>query len=257
MDFELTELLRTDMLAHAAHEQPRECCGLVVRTGDGAAGVVYMPCGNVSRGEGTDRFVIDPDGYVAAEEAGEVLAVVHSHPHASANPSMADRIGCERSGLPWLIVGWPSGVVKQLAPEGWQAPYIGREFHHGVLDCYTLIQDWYWRELQIELPDFDRADDWWERRGDAPPQDLYMQGFESAGFERVDGAPRRHDVLLMQIRADVANHGAVYLGDRVMLHHLHSRLSCRDVWGGAWERHTLAVLRHRSLLHAGAQALAA
>ena len=36
---------------------------------------------------------------------------------------MADRVGCERSGLPWLVMGWPSGVVKSIEPEGWQAPY--------------------------------------------------------------------------------------------------------------------------------------
>ena len=172
-----------------------------------------------------------------------MLAVVHSHPNASANPSMADRVGCERSALPWLVLGWPSGVVKEVSPEGWQAPYKGREFVHGVLDCYTLIQDWYRRELALDLPDFDREDDWWDRG-----QDLYMANFAAAGFVRVDGAvPQRHDVLLMQVRANVANHGAVYLGDGVILHHLWGRLSCEDVYGGYWQRHTLALLRHGSL----------
>jgi proteasome lid subunit RPN8/RPN11 len=243
--FAIEQLLpehREAIYAHAEREQPRECCGLLVRE-PACGAVLYLPAANLCAEGGHDRFRLDPMTYAEAEEIGQVLAVVHSHPNASANPSMADRVGCERSALTWLVMGWPSGVVKAVSPEGWQAPYKGREFCHGVLDCYTLIQDWYLRELRIELPDFEREDGWWEP---ARGEDLYMRHYREAGFERVDGPPQRHDVILMQVRSDQANHGAVYLGDGVLLHHLHGRLSCEDVYGGYWERHTLALLRHRS-----------
>jgi proteasome lid subunit RPN8/RPN11 len=238
----LTDELRLAMIEHAGREQPRECCGLLVRDPDGGT-LHYLPARNTLQAEGQDRFRMDPEDYAAAEDFGQVLAVVHSHPNASANPSMADRVMCERSGLPWLVVGWPSGVIKGVAPEGWQAPYVGREFSHGVLDCYTLIQDWFLRELAVELPDFEREDDWWTKG-----QDLYMDNFEKAGFVRVEGEPRRHDMIVMQVKSDKANHGAVYLGDGKMLHHLHGRPSCEDVYGGYWLHHTAALLRHRSQL---------
>lgn len=240
MDFALNDTLRADILQHAERQAPRECCGLIVkRASDGW--LLYWPCDNVHPDAGGDRFRVSSRDYVMAEELGEVLAVVHSHPNASANPSMADRVGCERSGLPWLIAGWPSGVIKLVEPSGFVAPYVEREFCHGILDCYTLIQDWYWRELGLELPDFEREDGWWERG-----EDLYMAGFEQAGFVKVGGLPQRHDVLLMQVRSIKANHGAIALGDGNILHHLHSRPSCKDVYGGYWERHTLVHLRHIS-----------
>lgn len=243
MDFELDDRLRAAIYAHAEREQPRECCGLVVRTADGA--IDYWYAENIA--VDSSQFSLDPDYYAMVEDAGgTVLAIVHSHPNASANPSMADRVVCEKSGLPWIICGWPSGVFKQLEPSGWRAPYKGREFHHGVLDCYTLIQDWYLRELQLELPDFDREDGWWEKRADHAPQDLYMQGFAEAGFVRVFGEPQRHDGILMQVASDRANHGAVYLGNGVMLHHLHGRLSEETIYGGYWLRHTVALVRHIS-----------
>ena len=247
----LNDVLRMAMVDHAAAEQPRECCGLLVLGGDTDV-VHYMACRNVwgqAGRSGHDRFLMHPEDWAAAEDFGRLLAVVHSHPNASANPSMADRVGCEKSGVPWLVVGWPSGVIKELLPSGWQAPYKNREFSHGVLDCYTLIQDWYRRELAIELPDYEREDGWWEKKADGTPaQDLYMENFAQAGFVRVDGAPMRHDVILMQVKSDKANHGAIYQGDGILLHHLHGRPSCTDVYGGYWQRHTAALLRHQSLL---------
>lgn len=227
-----------DFAAHAAKDYPAECCGLLVRT---EADLAYVACANVAAAA-TERFEIDPRSWAAAEDCGDVVAVCHSHPDASANPSMADRAMCERSGLPWVILGWPSGVFKRVEPEGWSAPLIGREFHHGVLDCYTLIQDYYRQELALTLPDFPRADDWWQKG-----QNLYRDNFEAAGFVQVNDLPRESDVLLMQVMADVENHAAVMLANGQILHHLYGRLSARDVYGGYWRRVTRAVLRHTTL----------
>lgn len=261
----LTDVLRQAIVDHAAIEQPRECCGLLVRLtqvaevvrADGRLCVVdgelaYLPARNVfpqSPAGGyqqQDRFRLHPEDWAAAEDCGDIVAVVHSHPHASANPSMADRVGCEASGVPWLIVGWPSGVFRELAPEGWRAPYEGRDFAHGVLDCYTIIQDWFRRELNEVLPDFDRPDDWWMRRAGQPGLDLYRKHFADAGFSEVRGVPQVHDVICMQVHADQPNHGAVYLGEGRMLHHLFGRRSCIELYGGYWQRHTALLLRHRS-----------
>lgn len=264
---QLPDALRRQIHAHAGREQPRECCGLLVRATLGGGVVqglvdgvellagpgelMYVPARNVfpqSPGgyQQQDRFRLHPEDWAMAEDFGDIVAVVHSHPHASANPSMADRVGCEASGVPWVIMGWPSGVLRELHPEGWQAPYEGRDFAHGVLDCYTVIQDWYRRELGEVLPEFDRPDEWWVRRAGQPGQDLYRKHFAEAGFSAVRGVPRRHDVIVMQVHADQANHGAVYLGDGRMLHHLFNRRSAIEVYGGYWQRHTALLLRHRS-----------
>ena len=242
MTLELDDVVRAAIAGHAASQAPRECCGLIVRTERDAQLRYYAGTNLYSGTAGEDRFELDPAAWVYCEEFGDVVAVVHSHPSASANPSMADRVGCERSGLPWVIMGWPSEVIKIVEPSGWSAPYKGRTFHHGVLDCYTLVQDWYQRELGIALPDVDREDEWW-RKG----QDLYVQHFAAAGFVPVNGPLQRHDVVLMQVMSDVANHAAIYQGDDVILHHLAARLSCDDVYGGYWARHTLMVGRHASL----------
>jgi proteasome lid subunit RPN8/RPN11 len=229
---------RVDALAHARAEYPRESCGLVMADGR------YLPARNLAS-SAREHFILDARDYARAAESGEIVAVVHSHPDASANPSDADRVACEASGLPWYIVGLPDGMWRECAPCGYRAPLIGRPFVHGILDCYSLVRDWY-AERGIALPDFHRDDEWWRRGGN-----LYLDHYAEAGFVRLGAEapaePREGDVILMQVLADVPNHAAIWLPGDVILHHLHGRLSCRDVYGGYWHKHTHSWLRHRSL----------
>ena len=124
---------------------------------------------------------------------------------------------------------------------------MGRSFHHGVLDCWSLCRDWYARECGLTLPNPERRDKWWEDGH----SDLYMSNLADAGFTVLpDGAvPQRGDLILMQVqsRNGVPNHAGVYIGDGLMLHHMYGRLSSRDVYGGYWREVTRCIARHVSL----------
>lgn len=221
---------------HAAEAMPREACGLVVvRKGKER----YVPCRNLA--VGADHFHLHHEDYAAAEEAGDVLMIVHSHPNASPRPSQADLVACESSGLPWVIIAWPTGELCEFQPSGYKAPLVGRVFSHGVLDCYSIIRDYYREELAIDIPDFERPDRWWH--GDL---DLYRDNFRLAGFEIVEDL-KIHDVILMQLASPKTNHGAVYLGDDVILHHPMNRLSGREGYGGFWKKITTCIVRHEAL----------
>lgn len=241
-------------IEHARREYPRECCGvLVVKRGRHQ----YVPCSNMAIG--TEHFILPAADYAAAEEQGQPIAICHSHPGAPPEPSAADRTACEATGLPWHIVRVDDPAegrepeLYTFQPSGYRAPLVGRPFAHGVLDCYTLIRDWYSQERGITLPDFPRRDDWW-----LGEDNLYMRHFPEAGFAQVsdghDGIqPQVGDVILMQVRSPRdPNHAAVYIDDGYgwMLHHLHGRLSSREVYGGYWRDCTRAILRHHTMLGA-------
>ncbi|SSW68524.1 C40 family peptidase [Achromobacter agilis] len=246
--------------AHAVAEYPRECCGLVVVVD---AKERYWPCRNLATG--TAHFVMAPEDYAEAEEAGRISAIVHSHPDMPATPSEADRVACEATGLPWFIVtvsqngvgAVEAGEVRGFAPEGYVAPLLGRPFAHGVLDCYSLIRDGYAREMGIVLPNFRRDDGWWEpgRAGD-----LYMDHYAEAGFRPLAAGEDMQfgDVVLMQICSDRVNHSGMFIGARplreapdifpvpdAMLHHLYGRDSERVVYGGYWREATRLVVRYQ------------
>lgn len=234
--------------AHAVAEYPREACGLIVVVKGRER---YWPCRNLSATPG-EHFRLDPDDYAAAEEAGEITAIAHSHPDASPQPSEADRVGCEASGLPWLVVAVHGGVVAgraQIEPCGYQAPLVGRAWAHGVLDCWALCRDWYAQEWGVSLPSPVRVDGWWNDGH----TDLYAEpALEAVGFRTIGRGGDLHlpdiqsgDLILMQIRSrnGVPNHAGVYLGDGLVLHHVHGRLSSRDVFGGYWLENTRRVMR--------------
>jgi len=136
-----------------------------------------------------------------------------------------------------------AGELSCIEPSGYEAPLVGRPFHHGVLDCWTLCRDWYAREWGLALPDPVRHDNWW----DDGCSDLYTENLAAAGFVPIAvGDIQRGDLILMQIRSRnlVPNHAGIYLGDGLMLHHMYGRLSSRDVYGGYWLENTRLVARH-------------
>ncbi len=221
---------------HAAQCAPRECCGLIV-------GGAYVPCRNIA-GEAA-HFALHPADFAAAEDSGLVQAVVHSHVFVPPMPSPADVAACNASGLPWLIVNHPTGAHAWLQPDAaaHHAPLIGREFVHGVHDCYALVRDWY-AEHGIALRNYARTDNWWEHGAN-----LYRENFAAEGFIELPpgDAPQWGDALLLQVASRVENHAAIYLGDNRILHHIMQRLSRVDLYSQPWQQRTCAVLRHPEL----------
>jgi proteasome lid subunit RPN8/RPN11 len=236
----MIESVIPDAMRHAESDPQREICGLVVVF---KGRVRYERCRNLAEAP-TEQFVIDPEDYARVDDMGEILAVVHSHPNANPAPSQADRVGIEETGLPWAIVNPAIGRHTLTFPSGYRAPLVGREWCHGVLDCYAIIRDYYRDEKKLIIPNFHRPDLWWKNGGN-----LYLDNFEKAGFVEVDRSDMRPgDGLLMAHQASVPNHGAIYLGGMTILHHVYGRLSSRDVFGGYWQRCLRHVMRHISCL---------
>lgn len=133
--------------------------------------------------------------------------------------------------------------MHTFEPSGYKAPLVGREFSHGILDCYTLIRDYYKEELSTIIPDFHREENWWEKG-----YRLYADNFGKAGFTKVYDSPQKHDVILMQVQSTTPNHAAIWLGDGTVLHHQPNRLSSRDTYGGWYQKVTTDVLRYKDYL---------
>lgn len=215
---------------YAEAAAPGESCGLILVESGSHKGD-YKPVRNLATVP--DRFSIHPEDWADAEDYGRIAAIVHSHPTDCPEPSGADRMACDLSGLPWVIVSGSTWATIQ--PEG--RPFERREFCWGLDDCYSLVRDWYRVMRGVVLPDFFRGPEFWTVR------DLFGEGMSRAGFSIVT-EPEPGDVLLFAIRSGgVPNHCAVYLGNGQMLHHLPGRLSIAEPIG-AWAQSLAYTVRH-------------
>ena len=208
-------------LLHAKDQDPKESCGLLLNK---KGKEKYYPCNNLSMTQ-HQCFIIDPIDYVKADNLGEIIAIVHSHPITPPTPSQADRISCEHSNLPWYIVNPKTEQWADLKPEGYKPELCGRPWVWGITDCWSLVRDWYKEEKNIELIDYERS---------MTPEEflknpLFEKYAKNTGFRELanDEALKKGDVLLMSILHPTLNHVAIFLGDMV-LHHLADRLSCKE-----------------------------
>ncbi len=82
------------MLAHARKAYPKECCGMMVGSDDGAV-LAAVPCENAYEGDQKDRFQIRTDDILRvqreAQESGRhLVGFFHSHPDEGAYFSKTD-----------------------------------------------------------------------------------------------------------------------------------------------------------------------
>ena len=234
---------------HARREFPNESCGLVV-------GSEYLPMINTHENP-KEHFRIASEEWIKAQSHGKILAVIHSHPHGPLFPSKADMAGQMDSDVPWGIiavdedrVGYPIMWGDSLPIQ----PLIGRQFMHGVTDCYSLIRDFYrtgkaelarmdidqnWPFDPIVLKDYPRDDCWWDGE-----DDFYLTKSEETGFRKIDSSDiRPGDVFLTSIRSKKLNHGGMLLSNGLIAHHLPTRFSRREA-AAIWARAASMWIRY-------------
>lgn len=232
----MNKLSRDMAIAHAQSYYPKEACGLFVRI-EGVTG--YWPCRNIA--DSDEHFVMCPEDYAEADEAGEIVGVFHSHPDAPAQPSEQDIKTCQGSGLPWYILSLPSLEWGYTEPFGFTPELVGRNFVYGKTDCYTLVRDYYRLEHGLILNNYDSDNHWWDNG-----KNLYVENFAQEGFVEIPFAEiEPGDAILMRVLSPVSNHVAVYLGYNTILHHLYNRLSCREPYTEFWRKMTTHVLRYK------------
>jgi len=234
-----------DFKADALARFPQEACGFVVDD-------QYIAAPNTAADPLHD-FKISAIDRMNLVGDRKISAILHSHPYKinevpkypAVWPSTADMTSYLAMGIPWGIVATEGETTSDVV---WldddvilNAPLDGREFVHGVFDCYSAIRSWFWQHKNIRLPDFARGMEWWDTG-----EDLYDQNFKDAGFIEIPlDQAQSGDCVMVKIRSKVTNHAAVITGPASVYHHAYGRLSGTDEqWLNKWHRYIERVVRY-------------
>ncbi|EPF5079204.1 C40 family peptidase [Yersinia enterocolitica] len=221
-------MLENECLEFAASSGD-EVCGLIVD------GRYLVKCRN-AHPTPERHFRISDDDWLHAEAAGEITAVFHSHPGQKLVLSGADRTAQLATGIDWWLAS--GGQLRKFRPVAY---LLGRNFAHGVMDCYTLFRDAY-HLCGIDLPDFERTNGWWLRG-----ENLYLKNMPANRFHPIEMQDiQPGDVLIRRAFPETDPcHAMIYLGDNTILHHENiGRLSRREQLRPAYLRLTHSVWRH-------------
>jgi len=120
------------------------------------------------------------------------------------------------------------------------AELVGRPFIHGIFDCYTLLRDYYKRTFNVIMPtNIQRSWEWWNQG-----ENLYVDNADTYSFVQVYEI-KKNDILLMKLNSQVPNHGAIYLGDNKILHHMTGKLSTIEEFKNSYKFRVSAIYRHK------------
>ena len=190
-------------------------------------------------------------GYLKNNEGKPVFSLIRDDDtvgiiktDSNSNLTVPDDIRLEMNehNLPFTIVGKNRDHSKSFLPDRYfeNVAYKNRVYIYGLLDCYTLIRDYFRDKHNVWIPaNIDRAFGWWNSG-----KNLYVDMYKDYGFLETTEKIKKEDVLLFQFDNGMPSHSAIYIGDGMMMHHMIGRFSCIEKFDGIYKMSLAGVLRY-------------
>ncbi len=240
-----------DIIKHCASQKvPQEAGGLLLEMG---GKILVFNCDNASP-EPLNHFLVSDEDQTEARKLGKIVAYFHSHPKDNHGLSQADIAISENLKLDSIVYCVDQDKFYQYSPVGYEFPYEGRQRFFGVLDCLTLVMDYYKRELNIEIPYISHPifkSNNYEWIKTIEPQEFLKIGMsflEENGFQLINIKDlKKHDLVVIQLEGyRFPTHFGIYLNDNRFLHQLTEKSEI-SIYGKYWRKRTILTYRHKIL----------
>lgn len=212
---ELTLVQREQIKQAALTSYPKEMCGVLLQDS-----FVALP--NTAENPEEDFRI---EAIALAPYIGKITAVVHSHTlrrkrpcvQDARTPSFKDVLAWRATQLPFLIVATDGEVVTEALefPKPYSEQLLQRPFIWFVNDCYTIVQDYYKREFDINLPMHKAEVDFTEIKHQS---DLFEAHAEAFGFVKYENVmpSRNGDLILVDGTQGKRNHLGIYHNGKII-----------------------------------------
>lgn len=208
----LTLDIKNHIKEHCLEELPNECCGLIATDSDGQ----YIPikCRNDS-GDPKSFAVINPYDYLKVSNKYNIVGMYHSQEND--NPSELDRFTAVEHNIPSIVYGYKNKIFSIISPRF--NKYQNNRFEINKHDCLELVRDFYKNELNINLGNYLRDNNWFRNN-----PSIIFDNFAKEGFYEINYRDREiNDILLFGNDKKSISHMGVYIGKDLMLHHEFNR----------------------------------
>lgn len=249
---DLTESQKETIKKYCLEKYPEEACGLGLKNGQ----VVF--CENKSSDK-INFFAIQQSESEKYKE--QVEFVFHSHcKDEYATFSDADEQVSTKTQTKYILYNVLTDEFKCFLPQK-ELAYIGRTLVPGVVDCSSLAQDYYKKELNINFPTMNhpfrfhrfnkafikKCKEYWQNEDAMVLVDFYL----NRNFIEVSD-PRKHDIILSNSYnfAKGFCHISIYLGEEKVLDYARNGISaiCSMQEFESKSNGEIKFLRHKSLL---------
>ena len=119
-ELRLPAALRHQLSQLVEASYPCEACGLLIGRAGGTKieAIRIVPARNLNRDRPEDRYLLDPQDFLAADQAAragglEFVAIWHSHPNSPARPSSTD-LDAAWEGYSYLIISATSAGAGEF-----------------------------------------------------------------------------------------------------------------------------------------------
>jgi proteasome lid subunit RPN8/RPN11 len=223
---------------HFSDNFPYEACGVIaIKKGK----LNWIPCTNIA--EEADNFIMDSTEYLNIYKTSDIVGIVHNHPNGTAEASEVDIENCNTLGIPYYIFSYPEMELNVVTPKQDFTKLYGREYKFGIYDCFEAMRD-YLSTQNINIPArIPFEDDWFDKDLDYfCPKIIKKWGGVEIDINNIE----KNDVITFKVKAEVANHCGVFLGNDIFYHHAVDRLSCRENLYPFWVQHIDRVYRYEA-----------
>jgi hypothetical protein len=196
---------------------------------------------------GNSGYVINNQGKpkFSSNYTDSAVSIIKIDSESDLTLSESDRLEMNEKNLAFTIIGKTKDHSKSYLPDRYleTVNYENRIYLYGLLDCYTLIRDYFRNNYNIWIPaNIDRSFGWWHNG-----RNLYVDMYEQYGFKETSSSIKKDDVLIFRFDNGMPSHSAIYLGQGKMLHHMLGRFSCVENFDGTYKMGLVGVLRHGDL----------
>jgi len=248
----LNESQKEIIKKYCLEKYPEEACGLGLKNGQ----VIF--CENKSSDK-INFFAIQQSE--SEKYKGQVEFVFHSHcKDEYATFSDADEQVSTKTQTKYVLYNVLTDEFKCFYPQK-ELAYTGRVLVPGIIDCSSLAQDYYKKELNIDFPTMNhpfrfhrfnkafikKCKDYWQNEDAMALVDFYLnRNFVEAS------EPRKHDIILSNSYnfAKGFCHISIYLGEDKVLDYIRNGISAICSMAELKEKSNgeIKFLRHESLL---------